>query len=98
MDTDWCNWQDWRKSLFPSMAPDSWLTSSVFAGNKAGELTYFPKLEKGDPQRCASLQARRCSSEKARRVLGIQFKTLPETLKDTLDYYRQRGWLAEYEA
>ena len=80
------------------MASDSWLTLSVFAGNKAGELGYFPKLEKGDPQRCASLQARPCSSEKAKRVLGIQFKTLPDTLKDTLDYYRRRGWLAEYEA
>nr|VWO96164.1 Mannitol 1-phosphate dehydrogenase [Ganoderma boninense] len=66
--------------------------------NKAGELGYFPKLDKGDPQRCASLQSRPCSSEKAKRVLGIEFKSLPETLQDTLDYYRQRGWLAEYEA
>ncbi|PIL32086.1 hypothetical protein GSI_06791 [Ganoderma sinense ZZ0214-1] len=66
--------------------------------NKAGELGYFPKLDKGDPERCASVQSRPCSSEKAKRVLGIEFKTLPETLKDTLDYYRQRGWLAEYEA
>ncbi|KAI1787248.1 NAD(P)-binding protein [Ganoderma leucocontextum] len=66
--------------------------------NKAGELGYFPKLEKGDPQRCESLSPRRCSNEKAKRILGMQFKTLPETLKDTLDYYRQRGWLAEYEA
>nr|VWO96160.1 Ketoreductase CTB6 (EC (Cercosporin toxin biosynthesis cluster protein 6) [Ganoderma boninense] len=66
--------------------------------NKAGELGYFPKLDKGDPQRCASLQSRPCSSEKARRVLGSEFRKLPETLKDTLDYYRKRGWLAEYEA
>ncbi len=73
-------------------------TVYCFTGNKAGELGYFPKLDKGDPQRCAGVPARRCSGEKARRILGMRFRTLPETLKDTLDYYRQRGWLAEYEA
>ena len=66
--------------------------------NKAGELGYFPKLEKGDPQRCAGVSSRPCSNEKAKRILSMKFRTLPETLKDTLDYYRQRGWLAEYEA
>ena len=64
----------------------------------ARELNYFPKLDKGDPHRSdGAPPARIGSSEKAKRVLGITFKTMPETLKDILDDYRARGWLAEYE-
>ena len=64
----------------------------------ARELNYFPKLDKGDPHRSdGAPPARIGSNEKAKRVLGITFKTMPETLKDILDDYRARGWLAEYE-
>ncbi|EJF56380.1 NAD(P)-binding protein [Dichomitus squalens LYAD-421 SS1] len=66
--------------------------------NKAAEYGYFPKLDKGDPKRGADLPRRICSNEKAKHILGIQFRVLPDTLKDTLDYYKTRGWLAEYEA
>ena len=64
----------------------------------ARELDYFPKLDKGDPHRSdGAPPARIASNEKAKRILGITFRTVPETLKDILDDYRARGWLAEYE-
>ncbi|TBU27616.1 NAD(P)-binding protein [Dichomitus squalens] len=70
----------------------------VSSRNKAAEYGYFPKLDKGDPKRGADLPRRICSNEMAKHILGIQVKALPDTLKDTLDYYKTRGWLAEYEA
>ena len=66
--------------------------------NTARDLNYFPKLDKGDPHRSDGVPpARICSNEKAKRVLGIKFRTMPETLKDVVDDYRTLGWLAEYE-
>ncbi|KAM5544002.1 hypothetical protein V8D89_002619 [Ganoderma adspersum] len=74
-----------------------WLTWQEYF-NTARELNYFPKLDKGDPRRSDGVPpARIGSNEKAKRVLGITFRTMPETLKDILDDYRARGWLAEYE-
>ncbi|KAI1787249.1 D-lactaldehyde dehydrogenase [Ganoderma leucocontextum] len=76
-----------------------WLTwQEYLTVNTARELNYFPKLDKGDPHRCDGVPpARICSNEKAKRVLGIPFRKMSETLKDILDDYRARGWLAEYE-
>ena len=94
---DWCTWQDWRKCRRLTHFAQR-LTTVICVGNKAAELGYFPKLDKGDPKRSADVPRRICSNEKAKRILGIQFRTLSDTLKDTLEYYKIRGWLAEYEA
>ena len=36
--------------------------------------------------------------DKQRRLLGIKFRTIPETLRDTLDDFGKRGWLTQFEA
>ncbi|TFK79444.1 NAD(P)-binding protein [Polyporus arcularius HHB13444] len=66
--------------------------------NAAAELNLLPKLDKWDPKRSEGRPARVASNEKAKRILGITFRTIPETLRDTLDDFRPRGWLKEWEA
>ncbi|EJF56384.1 D-lactaldehyde dehydrogenase [Dichomitus squalens LYAD-421 SS1] len=66
--------------------------------NTARDLNYFPNLDKGDPARANSVSPPRiCHGEKAKRMLGISYRKMPETLRDVLDDYRARGWLAKYE-
>ncbi|KAI8976326.1 NAD-P-binding protein [Trametes punicea] len=38
------------------------------------------------------------ANEKAKRILGVQFRTLPETMKDLVEQYRSLGWLKHLEA
>ncbi|KAH9896122.1 NAD(P)-binding protein [Cubamyces lactineus] len=66
--------------------------------NAARDLNLLPTLDKGDPARYPTPPSKRiCSNEKAKEVLGTKFRTFPETLKDILDQFRPRGWLAAYE-
>lgn len=82
-------------SLMPSCPPASPSSAIV---NTARDLNYFPKLDKGDPARANGVSPPRiCTGEKAKRMLGISYRKMPETLRDVLDDYRARGWLAKYE-
>ncbi|KAI0365578.1 NAD-P-binding protein [Pilatotrama ljubarskyi] len=77
-----CTWQDWF--------------------NAAHDLYVLPGLEKVHPP--AALDAESIpphpifSNEKAQRLLGIEFKTIPETLKDLVEDFRGRGWLKHLES
>ena len=69
--------------------------------NAAADLNLLPKLDKWDPKRVEGLSgtARLASNEKAKRILGITaLRTIPDTLRDTLDDFRARGWLQAWEA
>ncbi|KAI0820851.1 NAD-P-binding protein [Trametes gibbosa] len=77
-----CTWQDWF--------------------NIAHELKLLPGLERLHP---AAVEDKSelpphpiFSHEKAERLLGITFKTIPETLKDIVEDFRGRGWLKHLEA
>ena len=50
----------------------------------AGNLSYDP---------ATAVYPNSYSPDKERKVLGIKFKTLEETTKDTLDDFKARGWL-----
>ena len=67
--------------------------------NKAAELKLLPKLDKWNSKRAdvARKTARECTSDKAERILGTHYRTLEDTLRNTLDDYRSRGWIAQWE-
>ena len=56
---------------------------------------YYPSLPAGnteyDPAKATHLV--QYAQEKQERLLGIKFKTLEETTKDSLDDFKARGWL-----
>ena len=56
---------------------------------------YYPSLPAGnteyDPAKATHLVM--YAQEKQERLLGIKFKTLEETAKDSLDDFKARGWL-----
>ncbi|RPD53812.1 NAD(P)-binding protein [Lentinus tigrinus ALCF2SS1-7] len=66
--------------------------------NAAADMNLLPKLDKWDPKRVEGLSPRIASNEKAKRILGLTFRTISETLTDILDDFRPRGWLKEWEA
>lgn len=66
--------------------------------NAAADMDLLPKLDKWDPKRAEGLSPRVASNEKAKSILGLKFRTIPETLRDTLGDFRPRGWLKDWEA
>ncbi len=56
---------------------------------------YYPNLPAGnteyDPAKATHYLV--YAPEKQQRLLGIKFRTLEETTKDTLDDFKARGWL-----
>ncbi|KAI0689152.1 NAD(P)-binding protein [Cerioporus squamosus] len=75
-----------------------WCTWQHWCHERSRELNLLPKLDKWDPKRGEGLSARVASNEKAKRILGIRLRTIPETLRDILDDFRPRGWLQDWEA
>ncbi|EMD31214.1 hypothetical protein CERSUDRAFT_127521 [Gelatoporia subvermispora B] len=61
----------------------------------ARELVSTPSgIAKGNPGAGKAVaHLRLYNNEKAMRILKLQFKRLPETCKDTLEDFEQRGWL-----
>ncbi|KAI1798371.1 NAD(P)-binding protein [Ganoderma leucocontextum] len=55
----------------------------------------YPSLPAGNPSYdpTTALHLIRYYPDKERKLLGIKFKTLEETAKDTLDDFKARGWL-----
>lgn len=51
-----------------------------------------PPHPRGTPGAGKSLTHSKFSAEKARKVLGIEFKQLEEVVKDTEAGLRKRGW------
>ncbi|KAI0653486.1 hypothetical protein C8Q70DRAFT_927625, partial [Cubamyces menziesii] len=61
-------------------------------------LSVLPKLDKGDPKATESCPPHpTCSNEKAQRLLGMKFRTVPETFKEVYEYFDARGWLADLQ-
>ncbi|KAI0325587.1 NAD-P-binding protein [Cubamyces sp. BRFM 1775] len=92
-----CSWQDWRTSSCVILRR-IWLTllHTVDAANALGVL---PKLDKEDHDAAGDVPSYPTSSnEKAKRILGIKFKTLPETFKEVYEQWSVLGWLAHLEA
>ncbi|KAH9896101.1 NAD(P)-binding protein [Cubamyces lactineus] len=66
--------------------------------NAASALGVLPKLDKGDPKAAESCPPHpTCSNEKAQRLLGMKFRTVPETFKEVYEYFDARGWLADLQ-
>jgi len=51
-----------------------------------------PNIRKGDPGAGKNVPHNAQSGEKATRVLGIKYKTIGESAKDTVEALRSRGW------
>ena len=69
-----------------------------FTVNAASALSVLPKLDKGDPKATESCPPHpTCSNEKAQRLLGMKFRTVPETFKEVYEYFDARGWLADLQ-
>ncbi|KAI0759540.1 NAD(P)-binding protein [Trametes elegans] len=82
------------------IASSEWCTWKHWL-DAAQTLGLVPGLDKGDPTNypIPPEEARRiCSNQKAKRILGVRFRTLSETLKDILDDFHARGWLEAYES
>ncbi|KAL1938000.1 hypothetical protein VTO73DRAFT_12011 [Trametes versicolor] len=77
-----CTWQDWF--------------------NAAQEQNFLPSLAKIHPVVAEDKDALPAhpifSNEKAQRLLGMMFKTVPETLQDLVADFGGRGWLKHLEA
>ncbi|KAI0359675.1 NAD-P-binding protein [Trametes cingulata] len=77
-----CTWQDWFN-----------------AAHELNVLPGLPKLHPPAPVDREHLPPHPIfSNEKAQRLLGIGFKTIPETLKDLVEDFRGRGWLKHLES
>lgn len=61
---------------------------TVDALNDAG----VPDIRKGNPGAGKDVPHNAQSGEKATRVLGIKYKTIGESAKDTVEALRSRGW------
>lgn len=71
------------------------------AEDAARDLNLVPKVEKtytGEFYTPPPEKRRTFSNEKIKKVLGIKFRTIPDTLRDTLDDFSKRGWLTQFEA
>lgn len=55
----------------------------------------YPSLPAGNSSydSATAVHLIRYSPDKERKLLGIKFKILEETTKDTLDDFKARGWL-----
>ena len=82
--------------LFPSSQyPDAILVTCKV--NAAAELNLLSGLDKWDPARAERAPERRrvCATDKATRVLGVQMRTVRESLRDTVEEYIRHGWITE---
>lgn len=52
-------------------------------------------LAKGKPNAGkTATHARLYDNARARNILGIEFRGIPETTKDMMDYYLSKGWVS----
>ena len=55
---------------------------------------YSDKIPVGEPYDPSKVEFPvRYNSEKSRRILGIEYRSLEETAKDTIEDYKVKGWL-----
>ncbi|KAI0325592.1 hypothetical protein GY45DRAFT_214130 [Cubamyces sp. BRFM 1775] len=77
---DVCSWQDWHTSS--RMVPWGVLTDA------ANALGVLPKLDEEDHDAAGDVPSHPTSSgEKAKQILGIKFKALPETFKGVYEQW-----------
>ncbi|KAI0325586.1 NAD(P)-binding protein [Cubamyces sp. BRFM 1775] len=66
--------------------------------NAAHALGVLPKLDRGDLEATAIYPPHpTCSNEKAKRILDIRFKTVPDIFKEVYEQWSALGWLAHLE-
>ncbi|KAI8976325.1 NAD(P)-binding protein [Trametes punicea] len=66
--------------------------------NAAHDLGVLPRLDKRVASRAEACPPHpTCSNEKAKRIFGIRFKTVPETFRDVYRDLSARGWLSHLE-
>ncbi|KAI0759547.1 NAD-P-binding protein [Trametes elegans] len=66
--------------------------------NAANDLAVLPGLDKGNLAAAKSYPPHpECSNEKAKRIFGYTFKTVPETLREVYADFSARGWLRHLE-